>query len=125
MKKHHSPGIFVEVKGMVASTGDDGVSMGIAHVNKNGDGIDNVPKKTILVANNPKVDIYRAIQNQCLGIITDCGGMTCHAALFAREHRLPCIVGTGNATIIIKSGDYIIMNMVTGEILLGSRAGVK
>jgi pyruvate,water dikinase len=121
-----APGVvFVEVKGLVASTGGDGVAMGIAHVNQNGDSIDDTPKKTILISKNPKVEIYRTIHRQCIGIITDCGGMTCHAALFAREHRLPCIVGTGNATTIIKSGDYIIMNMVTGEVRLGSkRAGV-
>ena len=112
----YTPGVFIEVKGLVASTGGDGVAMGIAHVNQNGDDIIDTPEKTIFISKNPKSNIYYTVQKKCIGIITDCGGMTCHAAILAREHRLPCIVGTGNATSIIKSGDYIIMNMVTGEV---------
>jgi pyruvate,water dikinase len=47
--------------------------------------------------------------------------MMCHAAIVAREHGLPCIVGTGNATHMIRTGDEIILNMITGEISLGVR----
>ena len=41
------------------------------------------------------------------GIITDEGGITCHAAIVSRELKIPCIVGTKNATKIIKDGDMI------------------
>ncbi|MFH2063178.1 MAG: PEP-utilizing enzyme, partial [bacterium] len=42
-----------------------------------------------------------------LGIVTDEGGLTCHAAIVAREMRLPCIVGTGTATRDIADDDMI------------------
>ena len=41
------------------------------------------------------------------GIITDEGGITCHAAIVSRELKIPCIVGTKNATKVIKDGDII------------------
>jgi pyruvate,water dikinase len=36
-------------------------------------------------------------------IVTDRGGRTCHSAIVSRELGLPCIVGTGNATEVLKS----------------------
>jgi len=39
--------------------------------------------------------------------VTDEGGMTCHAAIVAREMKKPCIVGTKIATQILKNGDLI------------------
>ncbi len=42
-------------------------------------------------------------------IITDEGGMTCHAAIVSRELGIPCIVGTGNATKVLQTGkDYTV-----------------
>ena len=40
-------------------------------------------------------------------IITDEGGMSCHAAIISREFGLPCIVGTKIATRSIKDGDKV------------------
>ncbi len=40
-------------------------------------------------------------------IITDEGGLTCHAAIVAREFKIPCIVGTGIATQILKDNDVV------------------
>jgi len=42
-----------------------------------------------------------------LGIITDLGGITSHAAIVSREMKKPCIVGTRNATKVIKDYDII------------------
>ncbi len=41
------------------------------------------------------------------GLVTDQGGIVCHATILAREMNLPCVVGCGNATVAIKSGDLI------------------
>jgi len=49
-------------------------------------------------------------------IITDSGGRTCHAAIVSRELGVPCVVGTGNATRILKSGDYVTVSCAEGEI---------
>jgi pyruvate,water dikinase len=37
-------------------------------------------------------------------LITDGGGVTCHAAIVSRELQLPCVVGTGNATTSLRTG---------------------
>lgn len=48
-------------------------------------------------------------------IITDSGGRTAHAAIVSRELGIPCIVGTGNATKVIKTGDKITVDCSKGE----------
>jgi len=40
-------------------------------------------------------------------IITDEGGITCHAAIISRELNIPCIIGTKNATRILKDEDLV------------------
>ncbi len=40
-------------------------------------------------------------------IVTDKGGRTCHAAIVSRELGIPCVVGTGNASDLIKDGEKV------------------
>lgn len=40
-------------------------------------------------------------------IVTDEGGMTCHAAIISREFNVPCIVGTKGATNMLRDGDVV------------------
>ena len=40
-----------------------------------------------------------------------------HAAIVAREFGLPAIVGTKRATKVLKTGDYVMLNLLTGEII--------
>lgn len=40
-------------------------------------------------------------------IITDEGGITCHAAIISRELKIPCIIGTKIATQVLKDGDRV------------------
>jgi pyruvate,water dikinase len=47
-------------------------------------------------------------------IITDDGGITCHAAIVARELKTPCVVGTKIATKILKDGDMVEVNADKG-----------
>ncbi len=49
-------------------------------------------------------------------IVTDEGGLLSHAAILARELKIPCIIGTGNATKILKDGDFIEVDAEKGEI---------
>ncbi|MBS3138468.1 hypothetical protein J4207_02055 [Candidatus Woesearchaeota archaeon] len=51
-----------------------------------------------------------------VGIITDFGGVTCHAAIIARELGIPCVVGTGSATKVLKDGDVV--EMKEGNMIL-------
>ncbi len=47
------------------------------------------------------------LMKKASAIITDEGGITCHAAIIARELKKPCIIGTKNATQILKDGDLV------------------
>lgn len=50
------------------------------------------------------------IMKKAAGIITDHGGRTSHAAIVSRELGIPAIVGTGNATKILKHGQEITLS---------------
>ncbi len=60
----------------------------------------------ILVASMTSPDYIMAIK-KASALITDEGGMTCHAAIVSRELNIPCIVSTRIATKILKDGDLV------------------
>jgi len=43
-------------------------------------------------------------------IVTNIGGLTCHAAVISREFNIPSVVGTSNATQVFKDGDLVEVN---------------
>jgi len=63
-------------------------------------------KGDILVAGMTRPDYMPALR-KAGAIVTDEGGITCHAAIVARELGIPCIVGTKRATSTLKDGDKI------------------
>jgi phosphohistidine swiveling domain-containing protein len=67
------------------------------------------PENYILVISHPCSDARLA---KFAGIVTDHGGVNCHAAIIAREFGVPCIVGTGDATDKIETGNVMIMGRV-------------
>jgi len=50
---------------------------------------------------------YMPIIRKAKAIVTEIGGITCHAAIVSRELKKPCIIGVKNATNIIKDGDEV------------------
>ncbi len=57
-------------------------------------------------------------------IVTNDGGMTCHAAIVSRELGIPCIVGTGNATDVMKMNNDYTVDAKTGVVYQGIVEGV-
>ncbi len=49
-------------------------------------------------------------------IVTDEGGVTCHAAIISRELGIPCIIGTKIATKVLKDGDLVEVDANNGVI---------
>ena len=47
-------------------------------------------------------------------IITDEGGIACHAAIVSRELGVPCVIGTKIATNVLKSGDLVEVDIEEG-----------
>ncbi len=68
----------------------------------------------ILVTNRTDPD-WQPIMKKASAIVTNTGGRVCHAAIIAREMGIPAIVGCGNATEIIRSGQEITVSCATGE----------
>ncbi len=61
---------------------------------------------------------------RCAAVVTDSGGMTCHAAIVSRELGIPCVVGTGEATRKLRSGELVTVDATAGVVLEGAPAGV-
>jgi len=48
-------------------------------------------------------------------IVTDQGGRTCHAAIVSRELGIPCVVGTGEATRVLATGESVTVSCAEGD----------
>ncbi|MEA5572200.1 phosphoenolpyruvate synthase [Calothrix sp. UHCC 0171] len=68
----------------------------------------------VLVTNRTDPD-WEPIMKRASAIVTNTGGRVCHAAIIAREMGIPAIVGCGNATKLIKTGDEITVSCAEGE----------
>ena len=55
-------------------------------------------------------------------VVTDSGGMTCHAAIVSRELGIPCVVGTGEATRRLRDGEIVTVDATRGVVFEGARA---
>lgn len=69
---------------------------------------------SILVAQTTDPD-WVPLMKRATAIITDHGGRTSHAAIVSRELDLPAIVGTGNATYVLHTGQDVTVSCAEGE----------
>lgn len=103
-----------EISGRVACqghvTGTVKIVTGIKELNK-------VKPGDILVAHMTTPD-YLPAMYKAGAIVTDEGGVTCHAAIVSREFNIPCIVGTQNATSILKDGDQVTVDAMNGKVMV-------
>jgi pyruvate,water dikinase len=60
--------------------------------------------------------------NVIAACVTDIGGTFCHAAIVAREYKMPAVVGVGNGTAVIKSGDQLRVDGDNGIVTILERA---
>jgi pyruvate,water dikinase len=75
-------------------------------MNKNGD---------VLVTEMTTPEFVPAMK-KAVAIVTDEGGITCHAAIVSRELNKPCIIGTKIATQVLKDGDMVEVNADEGVV---------
>ncbi len=109
----------VLVKGLPASPG---LVAGKAHVITDPADIDEFKEGEILVTLMTSPDWVPAMK-KALAIVTDAGGMTCHASIVSRELGIPCVVGTKSrsvdATSVLKTGQEITVDAQNGIIYDG------
>ncbi|MEK6981366.1 MAG: PEP-utilizing enzyme [Candidatus Micrarchaeota archaeon] len=94
---------ILELSGMVASRG---FVRGIARVAMSASYATNILPGEILISSMTTPDFVTSMK-RAAAIVTNEGGILCHAAVIAREFGLPCIVGTKLATKVFKTGDLI------------------
>jgi len=103
-------------KGLAASPGR--VS-GKVTMLEDGMSLDVVRSGDILVTKMTAPDMVPAM-TRAIAIVTDEGGMTCHAAIITRELGIPCVVGTTNATKLLHEDQVITVDGTLGIILEGA-----
>jgi phosphoenolpyruvate synthase/pyruvate phosphate dikinase len=101
-----------EIKGMPAFRG---VAKGIVKKIVTKLDVNNFKKGQVLVAEMTQPD-YVPIMKKAAAIVTDEGGITCHAAIVARELKVPCIIGTKIATKVLHDGDLVEVDANSGTV---------
>lgn len=99
-----------EIKGVVANRG---LVKGEVKIIETKEDFLKMESGNILVAAMTRPE-YVPLMKICGGIITDEGGITCHAAVVSRELGKPCIIGTQTATSSLKDGDFIELDANAG-----------
>ncbi len=59
------------------------------------------------------------LMRRAAAIVTDSGGMTCHAAIVSRELGIPAVVGTGEATRKLRDGELVTVDATDGVVIEG------
>jgi pyruvate, water dikinase len=103
-----------DVSGYAASPG---VVEGVARVVRSVDDIGTVQQDEILVC-SVTAPSWGPVFPKIAAAVSDIGGMMSHAAIVAREYGLPAVVGTGNATSTIKTGDRVRVDGDTGTVTI-------
>ncbi len=96
----------VEITGLPASRG---IVRGRAYVTMNAQDSKNMQSGDILITSMTTPDFVTGMK-KAVAVVTNEGGILCHAAVVSREFGIPCVVGTQVATRALKTGDYIEVN---------------
>ena len=76
----------------------------------------------VLVAQMTNPD-WLPTMRRAAALVTDTGGMTCHAAIVARELGVPCVVGARTATTDLTDGEMVTVDGTHGRVLAGRVSG--
>ena len=107
------------VRGISAFSGKVQGRVVVAH--GYGEGKKLLAKGDILVTHMTTPD-WVSVMERAAAIITDIGGLTSHSAVVARELGIPCIVGTGNATAMLRGGDWVEVDAGKGIVRILKKA---
>ncbi len=106
---------IIIAKGLGASPG---MASGAVKIVRNTDELDKIEEGDILVTVMTTPDMVPAMK-RADGIITDEGGVTCHAAIVSRELGIPCVVGTGDGSKILKENSIVTLDGSKGFVYEG------
>ena len=117
LKEHIQIDLPIILRGSPASPG---IAIGLPKILLSAKEIGKIKAGDILVATMTNPDYVPAMK-KCVGIITDKGGRTSHAAIVSRELGIPCVVGTKTGTKILACNHHIItVNGTAGLVYKGA-----
>lgn len=86
---------------------------------KGGDDFAITENNTVVVAHDlTPSDTAGLDRSKVVGFITDIGGRTSHAAIMARTLEIPAVLGLGDITECVKTGDTVIVDGITGDVII-------
>ncbi len=106
----------VLVRGLGAAPG---VGSGAVCILRSLDQADELVEGQVLVTHMTAPDWVPSMR-RAAAIVTETGGMTCHAAIVSRELGIPCLVGTGDATTKLRDGELVTVDAGQGVVLEGA-----
>lgn len=112
LEKNKNTDKVLQIKGNGASPGK---VRGVVKVCRGEQELIKMQEGDILVACMTQPEFLPAMK-KAKAVITDEGGLTCHAAIVARELGIPCIIGTKFATKVLKDGDVVEVDANNGII---------
>ncbi|WP_405265698.1 phosphoenolpyruvate synthase [Methanobrevibacter sp.] len=105
----------VLVRGLGASPG---MASGKVKIILDIDELDKIKDGDIMVTTMTTPDMVPAMR-RASGIVTDEGGVTCHASIISRELGIPCVVGTGDATATLEENSGVTLDGKKGLVFEG------
>ena len=106
----------LEEKGKLLAEGEavgSKIGQGAVNVIADAKDISKFQKGQVLVTDMTDPD-WEPIMKIAGAIVTNRGGRTCHAAIISRELGIPCVIGTGNGTTMIKNGSQVTIDTSEG-----------
>ncbi|MFH1663775.1 MAG: PEP-utilizing enzyme [archaeon] len=104
-----------KISELEGSTAVPGMVKGTAKIINLPEDMNKMNQGDVLVSHATNPNLVPAMK-KASAIITDIGGVTCHAAIVSRELNIPCVIGTKIATKVIKDGDLLDVNANHGII---------
>lgn len=125
--KQQAQATTLEIRGQVANGGRTKVLGRVRLINVDYSDIEGLSKEInemrrgeILVAEFTAPELLGACK-KAKAIVTDIGGLLSHAAIVSRELGIPALVGTHNATKVLRTGDLVTIDFVTGTVVKRER----
>ena len=108
-------GVSQEVSELKGSIASPGLVKGVVKLVNSAADIGKMKEGDILVSNATQPELLPAMK-KAAAIVTDVGGMTCHAAIVSRELGVPCVIGTKIASQVLKDGDLVEVDASHGRV---------
>ena len=115
IKKSHQTLNIKNIKEIKGTCACPGKAKGIVRIINQAIDIEKMQYGDILVSLATTPSIVSAMK-KAAAIITDEGGLTCHASIVSRELNIPCVIGTKFATQVLKDGDVVEVDAEKGII---------